>query len=313
MTEVLANKYRPATFDEVVGQNSVVASLRDRVKRNDAHAFVFSGPSGTGKTTLARIVAAELGTEPKDLLEVNAASKTGIDDMRAVMETLQYKPFGKSDSRAIIIDEAHRLSRPAWDSMLKSVEEPPDHVYWFFCTTEEGKVPTTIKTRCASYKLKPVSDEDLGVLFDDICKLEKIKLPAGVGDLVIREALGSPRQMLANLGACRNVKDRKAAADLLRTAAEADPIRELAGFLLKGGGSWAKAMTIFEKFDGEEPESVRIVICIYMAAVVRNATKEQQAAHALNLLDNFSQPYNPSEKNAPLLLSIGRCIFNAAD
>lgn len=309
MSNALHLKYRPEKFEDVMGQAAVVKSLQDRIKRNDAHTFLLVGPSGCGKTTLARIAARALGTEDKDRIEVDAASKTGVDDMRAIMEPLHYKPFGAGRSRAIIIDECHRLSRNAWDSLLKSTEEPPAHVYWFFCTTEDGKVPQTIKTRAASYKLKAVSNEDLANLLDDVCAAEKISIPEAVADIVIDEALGSPRQLLQNLATCRTAKDKKTAAELLRTAADHNPIQELCQFLLKGG-TWAKAMNIYARFEDDEPESVRIVICNYMASVVRNATSEKSAAHALNILDAFSQPYNPSERSAPLLLSIGRLVFN---
>lgn len=307
---VLHTKYRPQVFDDVVGQEAVVRSMASVIDRGGSHAFLLCGPSGTGKTTLARIAANEAGCDTKQSIEVDAATNNGIEAMRGVQDALRYKPFGKLKGRSIIIDECHALSKPAWQSLLKSVEEPPEHVFWFFCTTEPAKVPATIKTRCTAYTLKAVKDTVLLQLVEDIAKLEKIKLNESVADLIVKEAMGSPRQALVNLELCRDIKDRKAAADVLRTALETDGVINFCRFVIDGKGSWPKAMAILADLSDENPESVRIVVCNYLAAALRNAKSDDQALRLLPMLDAFSTPYNAAEQMAPLYSSLGRVLFS---
>ena len=137
MSESLYVKYRPQHLDDVTGQDEVVKVLKGLVERNDTHAMLFTGPSGVGKTTLARIVALDLGCveENGGIMEIDGATYTGIDKMRSVQDGTQYQPFGKANHRCVILDECHRLSGQAWDSLLKVVEEPHSHMSWMFCTT----------------------------------------------------------------------------------------------------------------------------------------------------------------------------------
>src|SRR3990167_7232725 len=139
--------------------------------------------------------------------EIDAATFTGIDDIRRVTETLNYRPIGAGTIRAIIVDECHRLSPAAYAALLKPLEEPPKWVYWFLCTTELGKVPANIKTRCTAYGLRAVPTPEIRVLLTDIAKKERIvgKHVESVIDLCAKEATGSPRQALVFLGMCASV------------------------------------------------------------------------------------------------------------
>jgi DNA polymerase III gamma/tau subunit len=308
VTTVLHIAHRPKTFKEVIGQAAAVKSLVGVLNRDGAHTFLFCGPSGVGKTTLARIAARYLHCEDQDINEVNGATHTGIDAMRELQLTSQYQPFGKSETRVMLIDECHQLSKAAWTSMLKATEEPPQHVYWFFCTTEPTKVPVAIKTRSHVITLKLVPDKELGVLYDKVCAAESIDLPGDIGDMVIREAKGSPRQMLVNLEACRDATSKKEAAELLRTALESDATIELCRYLANGG-TWGKGIVILEKLKGENPEGVRIIVSNYFAAAAMGAKSDREALHFLSILDAFSTPYTTQDQLAPLLLSVGRVVL----
>lgn len=313
----LITKYRPKTLDDVIGQEAVTKALGKSIaKGTPPHAFLFAGPPGTGKTSLARIAALDLDIISKDILEIDAASRTGIDDMREIRSTVLYKAFGVASSsgrRAIILDEAHRLSAQAWDSLLKEIEEPPPHLFWFFCTTNLAKVPASIKSRCAVFNLKEVSEENLTSLVTFVARKEQLKPSPDVLSLIVREANGSPRQALSNLEVAGDAANKKEAAALLQVALESDVIIQFARFIIGHERPWKKAALLLTKIkeSGENPESVRIVLVNYIGAVLANADTDKKAGHLLEALDAFSTPYNSAEKLAPLYLSTGRLILGA--
>lgn len=309
MTTNLITKYRPNTLDEVIGQDAVVRALKAVAKKQDTQVFLFIGPSGCGKTTLSRIMANLYGVAPNSIMELDAASRTGIDDMRQLQEVLQYRPFGDSGKRALILDECHALSKQAFDSLLKSLEDPPEHVVWFFCTTNPSKIPKTLQTRCTRFELKDVNDEKLVDLLGYVCDEEKINPPDEVFNLIVKEAKGSPRQLLSNLVVARSAKNKKEAGELLRAAIETSASLELCRFIVSGNGSWATCMGLLAKLEGENPESLRIGIANYLAVCLKGAKTDDQAVAFMTKLDAFSTSYQGFEGQAPLLLSIGRALF----
>ncbi len=189
----LYRKYRPQKFDEVFGQEHIVKVLTSSIDlANIAHAYIFSGSRGTGKTSVARIFAREIGTSLNDISEIDAASNTGVDDIRALNESVSTLPF-ESKYKVYILDEAHMLSKSAWNALLKTVEEPPKHVIFIFATTEAGKIPETIISRCQTFAFKKPTQKVLKDTVTAIAKKEGFKLEPASADLIALLGEGSFR------------------------------------------------------------------------------------------------------------------------
>ncbi len=217
---VLARKSRPQRFAEVIGQRAVVRTLENALtQQRVAHAIIFSGVRGTGKTTLARIMAKALncidrqGPEPcnqclscreinagtsVDLQEVDGASNRGIQEIRELKERIRFQP-SNSRYRIFIIDEVHMLTTEAFNALLKTLEEPPEHVYFMFATTELHKVPLTILSRCQRFELKRLTRQELQAHFAALAEQEGVEISAAALEMVAREAAGSVRDGLSLL------------------------------------------------------------------------------------------------------------------
>ncbi len=210
----LYRKYRPQTFAEVRDQDHVVAVLKGAIeKKQIPHALLFSGTRGTGKTTLARIFAREIGTAAVDLYEIDAASNRGIDDIRELKEAVHTVPY-ESSYKVYIIDEVHMLTKEAFNALLKTLEEPPAHVVFILATTEEEKLLDTILSRCQVFRFRSPSRAVLAKTVTDIAKQEGFTLDAAAVDLIavaadgsFRDALGITQKVIMASG------DRVGAAD----------------------------------------------------------------------------------------------------
>jgi len=206
----LYRQYRPQDWNEVRGQEQVTGVLEKAIKNGKtAHAYLFCGSRGTGKTSVARILARELGVSEKDLYEMDAASRTGVDDIRELREGVNTVPF-ESPYKFYIIDEAHMLSKNAWNAFLKTLEEPPPHAIFVLATTERDKVPDTIQSRCEIYTFKQPTREILSQIVTDVAKKEGYALERSAAELVALLAEGSFRDALSILQKVLAVsKDKK--------------------------------------------------------------------------------------------------------
>ena len=218
--QVLARKWRPQVFDAVVGQDPVTRTLRNALASGRvAHAYLFTGPRGVGKTTTARLLAkalactARAGTEacgacpscqdfvsgaPVDVMEIDAASNTSVDDIRTLRENVKYSP-ARGRFKVYIVDEVHMLSGAAFNAFLKTLEEPPAHVVFILATTDPKKIPATVLSRCQRFDFRPIPPELLAASLTRILEEERVPFEPGALPLLIRAAEGSLRDALSLL------------------------------------------------------------------------------------------------------------------
>jgi DNA polymerase-3 subunit gamma/tau len=238
----LYRAYRPEEFREVRGQEHIIGALEGSIKnKKTAHAYLFAGGRGTGKTTVARILARELGVTSKDIYEIDAASNRGIDDIRELREGVYAMPF-ESPYKFYIIDEAHMLTKEAWNALLKTLEEPPSHAVFVLATTEREKVPETIQSRCELYAFKQPTRELLAEMVGDVAKKEGYSLERSAAELVALLAEGSFRDALGILQKVLAVsKDKKVdieEVERVSGAPRAELVRKLlAGLAKKDAGA----------------------------------------------------------------------------
>ena len=255
---VLARKSRPQTFEEVVGQKIIVRTLQNALAAGRVpHGLIFSGIRGTGKTTLARIMAKALNCEQGptptpcntcpscrdiaagtsvDLHEIDGASNRGIQEIRDLKENIRFMPTS-ARFKIIIIDEVHMLTSEAFNALLKTLEEPPEHVYFMFATTELHKVPVTILSRCQRYELQRVGRKELAAHYTRLAESEGIGIEPAAVDLIVREAAGSVRDGLSLLDQvfsyCGNKVKAEEVAEVLGLVS-AQVIADLGEALLAG-------------------------------------------------------------------------------
>jgi len=218
--QVLARKWRPQVFDAVVGQDPVTRTLRNALASGRvAHAYLFTGPRGVGKTTTARLLAkalactARTGTEacgacpscqdftsgaPVDVMEIDAASNTSVDDIRTLRENVKYAP-ARGRFKVYIVDEVHMLSGAAFNAFLKTLEEPPAHVVFILATTDPKKIPATVLSRCQRFDFRPIPPELLAASLTRILEEERVPFEPGALPILIRAAEGSLRDALSLL------------------------------------------------------------------------------------------------------------------
>lgn len=303
----LYRKYRPQSFDDLKGQSSIQTTLLEALKQSKlVHAYLFSGPRGTGKTTTARLIAKAIQCEKRletgeacgtceiclinakgelvDLVEIDAASNRGIDEIRDLREKIRFAPT-RASSKVYIIDEVHMLTKEAFNALLKSLEEPPSHVYFILATTELHKIPETILSRCQRYDFKRISERELVERLEYIAKQEKIEFEPVALELLAKHAEGGMRDAISLF--------EQFATEVLTEARVRDKLgltshqscEEL--FAALGSADGEKGLKVIEKLyqEGADLQQFTTSFLSYLRGKIHTAVKEKKNAVIPKLLD----------------------------
>lgn len=302
MSHELYKKYRPQTFDDVIGQPDAVRVLKDMVARRKVpHAILFAGSSGCGKTTLGRILRRAIGCADCDYNEVNVAEARGIDDMRAIQTRMGLAPMGIINGkpgrcRVWLMDEFHQATRQSQECLLKPLEDTPKHVYFFLASTDPGKIITTIKGRCTEIKIKPVAATEMEAYVADVAGKESLVLGPGIANLIAATAEGNVRRALVLLDAIAGLKDPAEQATAIAAADYKTEGINIARALFDRRTTWKDMAAIIKALDGgdDQIEGIRWLVMGYCTSILLSG-KQDDRAFLIN--DVFRRPFYDTKKN----------------
>lgn len=294
--------YRPKTFDDLFGNKPTITSIMKALQREKPpSAFLLTGPAGTGKTTIARIISLTLKCSKTDFQELNAADDRGIDSVRALIDSMRSAPLS-GNRKIILLDEAHALTRPAQEALLKALEEPPDYVNWIICTTNPEQLKDTLKRRCHQYVLHKLFDAEMKQLLKNIIAKEGKKIdtfPPSVIVKLLSVANGSPGQALKIMDQIIDLTDPKAMMSIVESIAYSEDDGDIASLckiladqkITDEELRWKKMVPILKNLD-IDPESGRRVVLSWMSKTLLSTS----SARVAGVIHNFSKNFYDSGK-----------------
>lgn len=331
--QVLYRKYRPKGFDEVVGQEHITRILQNAIKLGRvAHAYLFSGPRGTGKTTIARILAKSVNCEKNkdgmpcnmcdtckevasgyslDLVEVDAASSRGIDEIRELREAVRLAP-ARAKYKVYIIDEVHMLTKEAFNALLKTLEEPPAHAIFILATTDIQKVPDTIISRCQHFEFKKIPAAAIVERLEGVAKAEGIKAEKEALQLIAFFADGGLRDAESTLGQVLAGHDKPVLEEgdvrFLLGAPEAESVSALIGFIAEKNA--ARAVELINQVidEGADPQLYAKLIIRQMRHMMLSAINPQYVVHVASELSEEERSFISAKKDAFTLAELERIL-----
>lgn len=284
----LYQKHRPTTLENFFGNSEIKVTLRGMFKKNEIpHTLLFHGPTGTGKTSLARIVANKLECSENNIVEIDTAQFRGIDTVRDLRKNIQYNPLD-GGVRVYILDEIHKATGDAQNALLKILEDTPAHVYFILCTTDPQSLLPTIKGRCSQFQTKVLTEEEMEELLIKVSEAEGDSITKEIIEQIIQDSQGHPRNALQILEQVLRTPVKRRMAIAQQAAIEQSESIALCRALIKGE-PWNKVKVILQGLKTQEAESVRRVVLGYASSVLLSSDNERAGL----ILECFQEPtYN---------------------
>jgi len=302
-------RHRPSSFEEVVGQHAAVNQLEKmHAAGKIPHVLLFTGPSGTGKTTLARIVKSTLDCSDMDFVEINAARERGIDMVRELSSQCRAMPVA-GKSRVFLLDECHALSSDAQSALLKVLEDTPKHVYFMLATTDPQKLKQTIRTRATQIKCVSLKNAEVASLVKAVIKAEGLTNVTGAAaKKLVQVSQGSARQALVILNQIAELPDEESQIEAIEASDwEADAI-QIARLLFRKGTRWKEVADVISNLSKDENfEGLRRMILSYATSVILKPGGQDAQQRAADILDEFRDNYFDTGK-AGLVLNCWNAV-----
>jgi len=283
----LYNKYRPKTFDDIIGNEDIVSYLKGVIDEEDnrPHVFLLHGPTGCGKTTMARIISKDLGCSSINTREINTADFRGIDSVREMIRSSRYQGIG-GGNRVWIIDEIHKMTTDAQNAMLKLLEDTTQNSYYILCTTDPNKLLPTVRGRTISLQVKPLQDNQMMDLLRRVVKEEGKRVKRNVYEQIVQDSFGFPRNALQILEKILKVDPEQQMKMAKESISEQSNSIQLCRALLSGSG-WKRVSLLLKGIKDQDAESIRRHVLGYAQSILLNGTNDK-AAH---VLEEFIDPF----------------------